>query len=678
MGILRRVGVSVVSLVVAAAGLGLSAAPASAASAVDPTSRFGSSINDTTDVARVSGLMGRPLSSVRAFFIGTPTQWSRSALLASIPDNGTAVIDFETGTPAAIQTFLSGHPSTLKCYASYWHEPEDNFTTIDQQAAYRASWDQYAPAIRAAGCIPTLILLKWSLNPASGRDWHNWYPAGDVDVLAFDAYNGGLGAVATSYQDPTNFLAPIVTAAQQVGLPWALAEVGAAIIGDPAGRAAWAHGVAAQVAKYPVPFAEWWEGPTGGSYNLDAATAAAWNADAAVLPAAPTGLSVTAGNGSAAVLWAAPADGGSAITGYTVTAVNTATAATVSTSTGGTTTSATLLPLTNSQTYSVSVTATNAVGTGPASQTQQVTPISPPTTVPDAPAIGAAAGGDSQASVTWAPPANDGGAPIGGYTVTAVDPATQAVAATVTAAAGATSATVGGLTNGAAYALQVAATNSVGVSAPSALSNIVTPATVAGAPVIGTATGGDSSAAVTWTAPAGHGGTTVTGYTVTAVDPASGAIAGSVTALATATSATVTGLVNGRSYALKVTATNRVGVSAPSALSNIVTPATVAGAPAIGTAAGGVSTDAVISATANWTAPQSNGGSAITGYQVEADRYSGTTLVSKTLSPTLLATARQFQCTGLVNGATYKFRIRAVNAVGLSRFSAPSNLVTAR
>ncbi len=74
-----------------------------------------------------------------------------------------------------------------------------------------------------------------------------------------------------------------------------------------------------------------------------------------------------------------------------------------------------------------------------------------------------------------------------------------------------------GLTNGTSYTFTVSATNANGAGPASAQSNAVTPGrtTVPGAPTGVTATAGDGSAQVSWTAPANNGGSPITSYTVT-------------------------------------------------------------------------------------------------------------------------------------------------------------------
>lgn len=84
--------------------------------------------------------------------------------------------------------------------------------------------------------------------------------------------------------------------------------------------------------------------------------------------------------------------------------------------------------------------------------------------------------------------------------------------------------------------------------------------TVPGAPTIGTATAGNASISIAFSAPASDGGSAVTGYTGTCTAGTS-EVAGS----AAASPVVVTGLSNGISYNCSVTATNSVGTGAASA-----------------------------------------------------------------------------------------------------------------
>jgi len=87
---------------------------------------------------------------------------------------------------------------------------------------------------------------------------------------------------------------------------------------------------------------------------------------------------------------------------------------------------------------------------------------------PGAPTGVSATAGNAQATVSFTPPASDGGGAITSYTVTASP-------GSITAAAGASPITVTGLANGTAYTFTVAATNSAGTGAASAPSGSVTP-----------------------------------------------------------------------------------------------------------------------------------------------------------------------------------------------------------
>lgn len=94
----------------------------------------------------------------------------------------------------------------------------------------------------------------------------------------------------------------------------------------------------------------------------------------ATAPATPTAPSATAGNASATVTWVAPSNGGSVITGYTVTPFE-GSSAQPATFVTGTTTATLVTGLANGTTYTFTVAASNAVGTSaPSPQSNAVLP----------------------------------------------------------------------------------------------------------------------------------------------------------------------------------------------------------------------------------------------------------------------------------------------------------------
>lgn len=369
---------------------------------------------------------------------------------------------------------------------------------------------------------------------------------------------------------------------------------------------------------------------------------------APVAPAAPT---FTYNGTTVPVSWAPPAsDNGSPITGYNVESFGNGGSVH---SFGASTTTWNATGLSSGYPYTFEVQAVNANGVGPYSPaSQSVTPGTPVALAPPTPKIS----GNGSATLSWHAPAS--GPAADGYQLNAYVGAD--VAATVQFNSTATSQVFTGLTNGTSYRFTVAGVDGFGVGQESALS---TPFVVGlpAAPTNLTDSSGNASARVHWTAGSNHG-SAITGYVVT---PYYGSTAQTAhTFHSTATTETVTGLVNGRAYTFKVAAINAPGTGPKSSASPAVRVGTP-GAPTSVQAWGGAK-----SAKVHWVAPPSNGAS-ITAYVI-------TPYLGSTAQPvhTFNSSATTEIVHGLTSGHTYTFKVAAVNSRGTGAKSNKSNAVS--
>jgi streptogramin lyase len=280
-------------------------------------------------------------------------------------------------------------------------------------------------------------------------------------------------------------------------------------------------------------------------------------------------------------------------------------------------------------------------------------------TAPDAPVVGTATSRNVGASVTFTAPADNGGAPITGYTA--------ACTASDGGAPGSASGTaspivVDGLTNGSTYTCTVSATNDRGTGAPSSASNTIVPApTVPDPPTNVVGTRGNTTASIAFAAPANDGGSPITSYTTTCTPSNTGAVG---SASGAESPIVVSGLTNSRTYTCIVTATNALGTSIASAASAPFIPATVPDPPVIGPATPGHGSVGVAFST-----PVHNGGVPLTGSTATCASSNGGATGSASGTGTYLVVP------GLTNGRTYTCTVTTSNSVGASAPSSPSNAV---
>jgi hypothetical protein len=443
-----------------------------------------------------------------------------------------------------------------------------------------------------------------------------------------------------------------------------------------------------------------------------------------VVPAAPTGVAAQPASQSARVTWTAPAgDGDSAITGYAVTPYIGA-AAQTPVQAGAAATSATITGLTNGTSYTFRVTATNGVGTSPASAasnaaTPQATifDFATPATVdsgdPNGVELGVKFRADFGGSVTgirfYKASTNTGThtgnlwtaagtllasatftneTTSGWQTVTFSSPVNVSAGTTYVASyhapSGHYSVTGSGLASATANPPLEALANSTssnGVYAYGAggfptgtwgAANYWVDVLFAPAPPPGqissvVAAAGQTSASVDWSSPSSGG--PVTYYEITPYIGSTPQTAKQKTVSGSppATNTTISGLTAGTAYTFTVRPGNPTGAGPESAKSNAVTPfAPTAPSTPDGLSAQADSTAAIL----NWNEPN-DGGSSITSYTVTP--FAGSTAQTPVV---VGGSAPRARITGLTNGTSYTFRVAATNAAGTGSASPASNAAT--
>jgi len=383
----------------------------------------------------------------------------------------------------------------------------------------------------------------------------------------------------------------------------------------------------------------------------------------AVASEAPTNLTNSAVSASTASLaWSLPADlGGSALTDYQIE-ISRDGGSTWAVVSHGASVSRTfnLTGLAPGTAYRARVSAKTAFGVGIASATTSFRTTS---TMPGIPVMAAVTNlTSSSVTLNWNLPSTNGGDDITDYKVefSSNGGATWLVIAHDASAV--RNFNVTGLNRATAYRFRVSAINSVGTSAATSPIAVTTLAALP-ASVSALTSSALSANAVTlrWTAPANNGGAALSDYVVETSRDGGNTWLPVAHSASTSTSITVNGLAPGTQYLLQVRAKNAAGMGPSSSLS-ITTPAILASQPLNLVASNLARTTLSLA----WSLPSTNGGSDLTNYKIEVSSNNGSTWTAIAHTASL---ARAFDVTGLFRATTYKFRVSAINSVGVGAAS---------
>uniref|UniRef100_A0A7N6BNA7 Titin n=1 Tax=Anabas testudineus TaxID=64144 RepID=A0A7N6BNA7_ANATE len=316
------------------------------------------------------------------------------------------------------------------------------------------------------------------------------------------------------------------------------------------------------------------------------------------------------------------------------------------------------------------VTATSSVGTA----TEEITVIILDKPGPPTGPVKIEEVSSDYVTLSWEPPDYTGGCQINNYIVEKRDTTTtawQIVSATIAR----TTIKVTKLKTGIEYQFRVSAENRYGKS-----SAIVSPAVIAqypfsepaapGTPIISAVT--KDNMVVEWKTPTNNGGSPILGYHIERKEKNSLLWTRLNKLLIPDTRFKTTELEEGIEYEFRVYAENIAGVSPAS----VVSESTVARDPCDPPGPPDAIEITRNHVTLQWTRPQYDGGSAITGYLIERRKHPDTRWMKASFTNII---DTQFTLTGLTEDCVYEFRVIARNAAGISsRPSQSTGQITAK
>lgn len=366
-----------------------------------------------------------------------------------------------------------------------------------------------------------------------------------------------------------------------------------------------------------------------------------------VAPDAPTDLVATPASTQVSLTWSAPANNGNGAISDYVVQYKVGSSWVPLVDGVSTNTFAVVTGLTNGTSYSFKVAAVNSAGQGAYSSSVNAVPA----TVPGAPTNLAATKTGTSASLTWTAPGSDGGSSITDYKVEfklSAEPTWSTFTDGVSTTA---SASVTGLESASTYDFRVTAKNAPGFGSP------VSTVTL-------TITGQAAGLGLSWAA--NTDGVVISNHIVEYRVSGSGSAWTEIDTGSTNRTASISSLVNGTNYDVRVARVTGTGGSATvsSYTSAVIgTPVTTPATPVVFASAG------ISQASLSWASPAANG-SAIFDYLV---KYRAVGAASWTTLNDGVAATNSAVIPGLTNGTQYEFQVAAENAIGAGSYSSSVN-----
>lgn len=244
------------------------------------TTAFGTSLPG--DLADLKTARDAGLKSFRVFYPnGLPKSRQADPVTAAAQPGETWIVSMkQLGTTQEMTDYAKSWTG-IDFIGVYFHEPEDNIPGVISLDTFRKNFKAASDAFRAGGGKAGLVLMRWTLASASGRNWLDYFVDGAVDFLIFDAYNSG--RKKGFYADANDILQPCADAAKSKGVAWGIGETGTSDLGTVNGvtKLSWTIAMHNEAVRLGAKVACWWNQKSndGGTidYTLDARGLQAWS-----------------------------------------------------------------------------------------------------------------------------------------------------------------------------------------------------------------------------------------------------------------------------------------------------------------------------------------------------------------------------------------------------------------